>query len=382
MARRSCRLVVVRAVTSRAVSGALDRGFSTASIELSTFYELLDVDEDEPLYELVSAARADGQSLVHLLLSVIDRDGIALGSGSQDELVRACDRDAEYRMIHSAVNKVTGVRVVKGPSLGRYYPDGLRRPVGDLDLVVADEEELWRAVHAVTESVAVERIEVSLFGPQRRHTMVELSWPAKDPLLDPYCSVDISTAAFAGDLKAVGCRPELPGNALIADLLSLAEERFQRPFTVKDIMDVLVLSGVDLPPAREIVKAADALQLAPELSELLVMVAEHVALGPLGDVIPWARDAADRETARRSTAEAAGIIVDDPPLHGFLLQRAPWRNDLARAVLHGFAGGTLLRTPVGDYLLVSQEVVPQAQFHAAMTELSVLDGNLAAPGSR
>jgi hypothetical protein len=365
-------------VASTAASIVVSKEPSTAALQLATFYQLLNVDAAEPLYELVRAARADGQSLVHLLLSVIDRDGIALGSGARDELARACDRAAEYRMIHSAVHRVTDVRVVKGPSLGRHYPDGLLRPVGDLDLVVADEERLWQAVRAITETVAVEHIDVSLFGQQRRHIFAVLSWSAKDPLLDPECSVDISTAAFGGDLKAVGCRPELPDDPLIADLLSLAEERFQRPFTVKDIIDVLILSGLDFPPAKETMNAADALQLAPELRELLVTASEHVALGPLSDVIPLADDSAEREMARRSAAEAVGAMADDPPLHGFLLQRTPWRNDLERAVRHDFAGGTLLRVPVGDYLLTSREVVPRAQFHAAMAALSALGGSPAA----
>jgi hypothetical protein len=310
-------------------------------------------------------------------LSVLDRDGITLGSGAQDELVRARYRAAEYRMVHSAATGVADVRVVKGPSLGRHYPDDLLRPVGDLDLVVPDEEGLWRAVRAITETVAVDHIDFSLFGAQSRHVIAVVWWPARDPLLDPACSVDLSTAAFAGNLKAVGCRSELPENPLIADLLSLAEERFQRPFDAKDFIDVLVLSGLDLPPARDIVNAADSLQLAPELSELLVTASEHVTLGPLGEVIPLAHDAVERERARRSEAPSAGTMPDDPPLHGFLLRRTPWRNDLLRAEQHDFEGGTLLRTPVGDYLLVSQGIVPTAQFNAAMTELSALGVYLA-----
>jgi hypothetical protein len=343
-----------------------------AVIELEIFYRLLEVDEDEPLHELVTAARNDGQSVLHLLLSVLERDGARLGSGATDELARARDRAAEYDLIRSAVGQVTTAQVVKGPSLGRHYPQGLRRPVGDLDLVVADEESLWLAIRAITETVEVEHIDVTLLGAERQHLLIALSWPAKDRFLDPDCSVDISTAAFTGDLKTVGCRPRLPDDPLLADLLSLAEERFQRPFTAKDIIDVLVLAALDLPPAGAIVQAADELLLAPELSELLVTASKQVALGPLAEVIPLAQDPAVREKARRSEAERAGVPADDPPLYGMLLQRTAWRQELRRAVVHDFVSGTLLRAPVGDYLLVSQEIVTRPQFDAAIGELSSL----------
>lgn len=354
-----------------------------AGVTLGLLQALLQVDEDARPRQLVAAARTQGWSLPVLVLSVLERDGHRLGSGSRDELARARARHRTYARVASRIAATAVGRVVKGSSIAGHYPRGLLRPVGDVDVILPDEGALWQAARAVLDLHAVQDVDVTLFGHPERHLLVTLSWAADDPYLDARMRIELCTAAYAGNLGTVGVRAVLPEDPLLGDLLALAEERFQRPFGTRDVVDVLVL-GQSVPrPAGEVVAAADRYLLAPELTELLELALGHGDLGFLGAALEPLRERAGREQQRRSewTVPTPGADLDPVgavlaagrPVGGLLLERAPRVRDLRRAVIHHFAGGALFRTPLGDYLLTGRDTVGQAEYDSAMAELARLD---------
>lgn len=345
---------------------------------------LLGVPEHAPPWLLVRAAREKEDSLPQLVLSLLERDGVVLGSGSADELRRARERHETYLHVASAVLSEVPARIIKGPSIASRYPAGLVRPVGDLDLVVPDEEVLWRTVKLVLRHHRTAEAHVTLFGHPDRHVLVSLTWPADDPVLDPELKVEVCTAALAGDGRAVRIRPVLPENQALANLLALAEERFQRAFGVKDVVDVLVLDRAELPSVAEIVDTVEAYQLAPELAELLNLAGEHMGSGPLARVAAELGEAVTRERCRRrdwlppspesdaNSLDAA--FASGRPVGGLLLPstgREPERG-LCCSVVHRFSAGAILRTPVGDYLLSAESVVERSRYEAALAYLSDL----------
>ncbi|WP_447007573.1 nucleotidyltransferase family protein [Saccharothrix isguenensis] len=352
---------------------------TATGIDLALFHRLLEVDDDETPDVLVRAARDHGWSFPALVLSAFAHEGMALGSGSSDELNRTKARRELYASALAELSARVPVNVLKGPSIARHYPDGLVRAVGDLDLVVADEATLWRAVRAVLELCPVESVGVSVYGHPEQHLIVGLSWPGADPLLDKEHLVELSTAAFPGDQGPVPVRAPQPEDPVTSDLLAVAEERFQRPFTVKDLVDVAALAPL-VASGTDVVAAAEEWNLAPELLELLELAAPGIDLGGLADAVVPLRAAAERERERRlawtppeppedpiAAALAAGGQV------GGLLLREARRDDMARSRVHRYDGGVLLVTPVGDYLMVDQVEVTQEQYERALVELDVID---------
>lgn len=357
-------------------------------IDLGLLRTLLSVSEDAPLWMIVDAARKKKSSLPPLILSMVEREGETLGSGSCDELRRTRNRHDTYVAVASTVTSNVPARIMKGPSIANCYPTGLVRPVGDLDLVVPDEETLWQAVDLVIGQHHSAEMYVTLFGHPDRHILVTLEWPADDPFMDPDLTVEICTAAFPGDHGAVGIRPGLPHNQSLANLVALGEERFQRTFGVTDVLDVLVLGGTNLPAVNEIVATVDAYQLAPEIDELLGLAHEYIgATSILGDVATRLDDAVGPEQARRRQWVAQTVepgmdrleaaLATGKSVGGLLLRRTDPEPAMRRCTTHNFMTGTILRTPVGDYLLSSEPVVTRAQYDAALAYLSQLGERMA-----
>ncbi|MBV2364589.1 hypothetical protein ACFPZ0_01075 [Streptomonospora nanhaiensis] len=363
---------------------------SAPQIDLELFRLCLDAEEDD-LADLMAAARATAPNLPHLLLSILHRDGHPLGSGARDELRRARHRAEDYRGLHRILAAEVGCRVLKGPALGRLYPDGLLRPVGDLELAVADEPALWRAVRRVRRERPVQRIDVCLMGADHRHVSAVLHWPSLDPLLDGPNLVEIRTAALPGNFRTVVPRTRLPEHPWTAGLLAVAEERFQRPFGPRDAMDMFALAGADCAPGPEAVAEQMAgLHMEPEVVELLHYAGSRADLGPLEELRYLIAVAADREVQRREEAEAHGSALSAAwedgdgrcpsnragglPIHGLPLRPVETgREDWQRVRLREFDEGTLLLTPVGDYLLAGRPLVSSAQYDSACRELDRLD---------
>ncbi|MDT0456460.1 hypothetical protein RM550_12055 [Streptomyces sp. DSM 41527] len=340
-------------------------------LDLDLLHRLLDVPEHEGAFGLVRRAQQLSVTLAQLVVSVAVGEGVRAGSGSTDLLERAGSRAARYAELRTALEGCPGLRVVKGPSLAGHYPPGVRRPVGDLDLVASGEEQLWRAA-VVLCSLGGEPTELSLFAAEgQRHVMLAILWPSPDPLMEEEIRVELCTAAFPGDFAAVPVRPRLPADPVLADLLSVAEERFQRAFHAKDAIDLLMLlNNGSLDPAA-VAEAAAASRLAPELLELtdlLSKAVDHPGAGPLRQALvteaaaETARRAApaptEREPERTVAARLeAGQLIWGMPL---TIEARPGQG----CVLEHLPDLVLARTAVGDFLLVTGELV-DPEVHAA-----------------
>jgi hypothetical protein len=339
----------------------------SGALTLELCYRLFGVDEEDGLRALVTAARAAGHTLPPFVMSLARANGIPLGSGASDELVRVGARIAEYRAIADEITtSIPGARIVKGPTLAGDYPDGVLRPAGDLDVIVRDEHDLWRAAHLVQRRHVLDPVEFTLLDTgSTRHVVLSVYWPADDPVLDEDLCVELCTPAFVGDLTSVPIRPRLPEDTWLANLLAICEERFQRPYKTKDLFDLLILgehAPADLEPLAATVIDY---RLAPELIELIEYAeTERVPVGPLRSVAALLVDAARSERERRQSAQK-----DVTARYGFALGPMAARPEREVVHLHEFSQGVLALTPIGDFLLVEEEIVKRRQYDAAVAEL-------------
>ncbi|MGW2254927.1 hypothetical protein ACWCXH_32800 [Kitasatospora sp. NPDC001660] len=345
-----------------------------APVTVGLLRRILDVGPDEPLRDVVRAARAWRGHLAPLVLSAAEAEGAVLGTGSGDELRRMGARVEDYRRLAELLTAaVPGARVLKGPALGRHWPAALLRPCGDLDVHVPDAAALWRAVRAVADHRPLYDLDVTVL---RRgdvlHWVVVLRWQAEDPVLDIDHRVELATFAYPGDLGVVDVRTGPPAHQAVADLLALAEERFDRPFGPKDLLDLaFVLRSTDCPPLPELAAAAERFRLAPELREL----AER--LHGVADLTSPAAERLlillDGPAERERAARAARPLPDaELPLHGFRLTAAVRVRHSDTVEFVRFDGGTVLRCPVGDFLLVDSDRVDPDVHDAALAALAAL----------
>ncbi len=276
--------------------------------------------------------------------------------------------------------QATPIRILKGQSIAGFYPPDVVRPSADLDLLLADEASLWRAAGVVGDQVDVELIDVSLLRFDGvTHVLAGLSWPSDDPLLDRDNRVELTTIALVGDYVRVPPSVVLPADATLAALVCLAEERFQHEFTVKDVVDVVMLFDSGPPDPDRLADTAVEYFRAPELLELLARTAEHISSPLLEECVERLRAPAEEERRRRtggSPVESVpptvqGRLAAGLPVYGFLLRRA--RRDWSVSSLHRGEGLDLLRTPVADFLLVAGELVTEDDYHAALRELDGLE---------
>ncbi|MFI8237183.1 hypothetical protein ACIF83_07960 [Streptomyces sp. NPDC085866] len=342
-------------------------------LDLGLLHRLLGVPEHEGTYRLVRRAQQTSGTLAQLVVSLAVAEGAEAGSGSRDLLARAASRAARYAGLRTALASCPGVRTVKGPSLATHYPPGVRRPVGDLDLVASDEEQLWRAVGTLC-SLGGEPAELSLFtAGGRLHVMIAVLWPSPDALLEEEIRVELCTAAFCGDFAAVPVRPDLPVEQYLADLLSVAEERFQREFHAKDAVDLLMLLDSSAWAPAAVAQAAADYRLAPELLELVGLLSDAVAHPGAGRLRQALAAAAAQESARRAAASrpvpqpdrlVAARVEAGQPVWGMPLTRTARPGE--RCVLEHRPELSLARTPVGDFLLVADELVDPDAYAAAL----------------
>ncbi|MEU2830345.1 nucleotidyltransferase family protein [Streptomyces lavendulae] len=346
-------------------------------MDLATLYEALGVPEEAGPAELLFAARRQHYTLPYLVLSAVARHGVEMSDAARAELDRARRRARRYESVLAEVSAQVAVRPVKGPLLARYYPDGLLRPQGDLDLLVDNERDLWRVVRLLMEDEPL-YLGVSMLGTPTRHLVVTMTWTPEDSLLDPEIRVEVATAALVGDYRGVPIRPALPDDALVANLLALGEERFQRPFHARDAIDVHVLGQAQPQPSTaQLVAAVEEYRLAPEVRELLAFTAERLSPGALTALGEALQAPAARELSRRTahpvsvgpTRQVPAALADGSPVYGMPLRRVAGRSGWEGVRTHLFGDDALLLTPVGDYLLVTDEVVGQERYDAALREL-------------
>jgi hypothetical protein len=351
---------------------------------LGVLYDVLGMEAGAPLAEAVRTARALRGGFVNILLSAAETEGLPLTPEHAAELGRGRRRAAGYRELGDDLRAMPGVTLHKGPSLGRHYPEGWMRPCGDLDVIAEGEDTLWQVIDTVARRFPVEDPMVSLIQHGgERHLFVSVGWPAADPKTTPASRVEVSTFAYGGEPGLVPMRSAQPSNQWLADLLALTEERFQREFDPKDVLDLAcALNSPKAPALERVVAAAEEYLLAPELLELCERARRH---GSLATFVPrrlgeWLRPAAEKESARRAggpgphredtdltARRAAGL-----PLYGMQLTERLRRGAPSRASEHHFDDDLLLRTPIADFLLVTSELVDPDRYEAARTELATL----------
>lgn len=339
-------------------------------IELSLLYKLLDTDTEYGVHGLLRAAyRQSYCFLPELVVSVAASEGARLSAAARGLIERAEGRIADYSDLYAHVREAADVQLLKGDEIARYYPHGIVRAAGDVDLVAADEENFWRTACEIVDRRRISQIGFTVVGGSRRHLLMTLEWPAADEVLECARSADLSTAAFTQRLGVLPIQPEMPVSRWIACLLAIAEERFQRDFRLRDVVDVLALSG-SAPEPAEIVRAITDWRLAPEVSELLHHAREYIELGRLTAVLDELEPLVENEQSKR--AEAPIDPDRSPPEHvrfGMPLGEPCLRASRSRLETHAFDQGLVALTPVGEFLLVDTETVDPESYSAALAEV-------------
>jgi hypothetical protein len=348
---------------------------SPVAITTEKLFSLFGLPEEDGPGRLVYAARKEHYTLPFLVLSVLADEGVELGQAAAGELARAQRRAGYYNELMSTVLCGMRLHALKGRSLAGRYPPGVFRAQGDLDLLAADEQELWRAAVLLCRERPLSAA-VSVFGGQPRDYLLSLCWSPEEPLVDPERKVEISTVPLTGDFAAVPVRRTLPGDPVLANLICLAEERLQRPFHLRDALDLYVLSPALSELADDVAMAAAEYRLAPEVAELIEYAAARLPVAPLEQVLRSLGPLAAGERARRASpgapAEAsggsAGLLRRGGLLHGMPLGDTTVNPDIETAHIHVFSDEALLLTPIGDYLLVAGALVSQTTYDRAHGE--------------
>jgi hypothetical protein len=301
-------------------------------------------------------------------LSTAEARGLPLSPGAKQLLERERARVATLHSTALAMAATHRVRVLKGVRIAAHLPAGMLRQSGDVDLVAADEAAMWACVRdligrfdAVPQGVSVMR---GVHADDVQYG-VALKWPADEPYLDKPMGADVTTCAFAGDFMGVPIRVDPPDDDDICSLFAVAEERFQRRYRLKDMLDLLVLAQVledrFADELFDMISAyAQELHLSPELARLIGQADEWVPVSPLWRKLAEdLRPLVDAEKARRRAGPPGmhrlffGLPLDDIASPG------------ERATLIARPGGDLITTPVGTCLLVSSPIVDSDERAAA-----------------
>ncbi|MFI6291527.1 hypothetical protein ACIBEJ_08045 [Nonomuraea sp. NPDC050790] len=307
-------------------------------------------------------------------LSSAQARDIELTRAATEYLERTRRRVAELARVGDEQAAAHGLTVLKGRRIAAHMPGWMLRQSGDVDLVAPGEEALWACVldlsaryDAVPQGVSV------MDGEFGRHVCVAMKWPAEEPHLDKPMGADIATCAFSGDLKGVPVRTVPPEHDDLCGLFAVAEERFQRKFRIKDLLDFAVLA--ELAERRlgdalvgVVLEHVEALALAPELRALIRKADPWSPVSPrwratLDELGP----AAKAEKARRRPGRAGVARLR----FGFPLDTVPSREP--RVTVHRGPRADVATTPIGACLLVAdpvltEDVVAEALGHARTLE--------------
>jgi hypothetical protein len=325
-------------------------------VDLTIVEQLLGVPAGYPPWRVADMAARKG-ILATWLSSAVAR-GIAVDRGAQEYLARIRRRVDELHMLGEKMAQAHQLRLIKGARIAAFMPGGLLRQSRDVDLVAPDEESLWRCAldlrrryDAVPQSVSLMESEAGI------HVGLTLKWPAEEPYLDKPMGADITTCAFAGNFAGVPVRAQAPLDDDLCGLFAVAEERFQRAYRIKDMLDLLVLA-----PALEerlgdrlgdvVCDHAVRLALAPELRQLIRKADARVAVSPRWqDIIEKLTPLAAQEKALRQPGRPGEYRL----LYGFPLDYR--RSTELTMVVHRRPGGHVATTPLGTCLLVDRPVL-------------------------
>lgn len=312
---------------------------------------VLGLDPEDGLWRGFRHADAVHHNVAHLLLSLWADQGVDVGPAARATLARQRRRVERYRRCVDAL-RADGIepRVVKGWTIGDLYPAGALRAQTDLDLVLESVPEVWRAAQVVRDELRDVDVDLTLVRGARTELYVALSTPADDPVYDKPLSVELSTVLHYGDSERVPLRPGSASDEATRNVLALCEERFQRPFHVRDCLDLaLVAEQMTDWAVRGLPAAAVTYRLAPELLELLDLT---VDLGAARNLLAE-RPRIERAARAEQDARAQG---GSPPLdlrYGLLLADPRFSRAEGGATPETVAGAEVLRTPLGAFVLTS-----------------------------
>jgi hypothetical protein len=222
--------------------------------------------------ELLRHARRPRHKLGVTLLSAWAAEGRELSPAQREELTAQRARIEAYRQVWSDLRGVApSAYLVKGPGVAAHYPPGILRAAGDLDVICHDPGQLWAAAGRLRS----DGWSAGAFGVLARaggdavHFLVELRRPATAPNTAPL-AVGMSTVDVGTNLRA-GPRwlPDPTGSAIATNLVAITAERWERPFTSRDLIDLTLLRPALTEPDVAALRAGlSAVGLWPEWREL------------------------------------------------------------------------------------------------------------------
>jgi hypothetical protein len=333
-------------------------------VSMITVEELLGVPPGYPPWRVADMARR-ARALPTWLSTAYAR-GIPLSPAAQEVLDREWRRVETLHGIAEAMAAAHRVTVLKGVRIAGHLPKGMLRQSGDVDLVAADEEALWLCVQDLIERFDAVPQGVSVMTGTDIHYGVALKWPASEAFLDKPMGADVTTCAFAGNFAGVPIRTAPLDDDDLCSIFAVAEERFQRKYRLKDLLDLLALAeaaedrfGGEL--LTLIPRYAKEVCLAPELLQLIGKADGWVPVSPLWEAIAAALEpiAKDEKAARKSGGRAMHRLEFGLPISPITSTRG-----MAERILRD--GGDLLKTPIGTCLLVDSPVVDADEIAAAL----------------
>lgn len=307
--------------------------------------EVLSVDPDDfglPR-RLLAASRSVALGVPALTLSLFAQEGRSLGEEGDAELRRLRTRAATYRDIAADLADLSPI-ICKGSTTAQFYPEGLDRHVGDLDLFLPDEHAVWTAAARVAGARPLTWASVQR-APSSGDLAISLWWEAQNPLYEPDLHVDIFTTPFWGDGRTAGVRAfDQSLSDAVQSVLLILEERFQRAWRPTDDLDLrFLLDHVDL---DELDRGVTALGLEDELAAL------------------WSRLGSPRASIPPRPGSRA--VAPEPVEVGMPIQTSrPF--PLRSYELVSDATASVLRSPFGAFLMardadVGEDVLRHAEF--------------------
>jgi hypothetical protein len=255
-----------------------------ARVSMTTVERLLGVPPGYPPWRVADMARR--ARALPTWLSTAEARGIPLSPAAKDLLDRERRRVAILHETAELMAAAHAVTVLKGVRIARHLPEGMLRQSGDVDLVADDEAAMWACVQDLMGRFGAVPQGVSVMRGATTHYGVALKWPAEEPFLDKPMGADVTTCAFAGTFDGVPIRVAPPEDDDLCSVFAVAEERFQRKYRLKDLLDLLALADaaedrfgnalLELIPRH-----AQELCLAPELGRLIAQADEWVPVSPL-----------------------------------------------------------------------------------------------------
>jgi Uncharacterised nucleotidyltransferase len=261
-------------------------------------------------------ADAAPEKLRVVLASAWASEGIPIGAVAGEVEFWREQVDRYRRHAEKLTAEVPEAVVLRGPAIAELYPAGWVRDCSDLDVVVPAQAELWAACRLLMESGwTCNGVSVMRSGRDLEFAM-SFSRPSSEPLLLDFERIEISTAGMTGNFLNV------PPTAKAADyrghttasrnLLAMLEERLERCYRARDVLDtLLLLERLPDAEAERFLAAVARADLWPEWRELSrrVSATADVSLpgagGSRGRLRSLASNARRRvRTARRTRAPA------------------------------------------------------------------------------